>query len=47
VQGDTGLMRGVEFHLVADGGGEGDTDGEEQREGTRPGVRNGMVRTAR
>jgi len=31
VQGDAGLMRGREFYLVADGGGEGDTDGEEKR----------------
>jgi hypothetical protein len=27
---DAGLVRGFELHLVADCGGEGDADGEEQ-----------------
>jgi hypothetical protein len=31
VQGNTGLMRGVEFYLVANGSSEGDTNGEEKR----------------
>jgi hypothetical protein len=30
VERDAGLVRGVEFHLVADRGGEGDADSEEK-----------------
>ena len=35
VERNAGLMRGLEFHLVADRGGEGDADREEKGEGQK------------
>jgi hypothetical protein len=37
VEGDTGLMRGFEFDLVADGGSEGIIGSESQTEGQKEG----------
>jgi hypothetical protein len=37
VQGGAGLMRGVEFHLVADRRGEGEARNERQEKGQKEG----------